>query len=255
MATPASWIATRPVADLDAAADALARWWGIRGDLSELPSERDRNILVRSEGGGRALVFKIANLAEDPAFVECQLAAMERLAAAGLPVARPVAALDGRTLVRIGGAGPPWARVLTWLPGRPMATLNEPDDDLLAHLGATMGRSAIALVGFDHPAATRDLQWDVQRALAVIDAALEEVPDDVRRTRLRRVRDGLETRLIPAMPDLRRSVIHNDANDHNVLVDDDGRRVVGLDLRLRAPPDNLIDGIGALCQEIKVPKC
>ena len=228
MAAPMSWIATRPDADLAAAADALARWWGIRGDLSELPSERDRNILVRPHDGGPALVLKIANLAEDPDFLACQSAAMGRLAPAGLPVARTVTALDGRMLVGIGASGPPWARVLTWLPGRPMATLDEPGDELLADLGATMGRSATALIGFDHPAATRDFQWDVQRALEVIDSAFAEVPDDGRRARLRRVREGLETRLIPAMPGLRRSIIHNDANDHNVLVDDDGRRVVGL---------------------------
>ena len=228
MAAPMSWIATRPDADMAAAAGVLTRWWGIRGVLSELPSERDRNILVQPDGGGPALVLKIANLAEDPAFVECQTAAMERLAAAGVPVARTVAALDGRMLVGIGASGPPWARVLTWLPGRPMATMAELGDELLADLGDVMGRSARALIGFDHPAATRDLQWDVQRALAVIDGWLVDVPDHDRRARLRWVRDGLETRLMPAMPGLRRSVIHNDANDHNILVDDDGRRVVGL---------------------------
>ena len=34
--------------------------------------------------------------------------------------------------------------------------------------------------------------------------------------------------LIPRLPSLRRSVIHNDANDHNVVVDDAGLRVSGL---------------------------
>ena len=62
-------------------------------------------------------MLKIANLAEDPAFLECQALAMDRLAAAGVPVARSVPALDGRTLVDLGAPGPPWARVLTFLPG------------------------------------------------------------------------------------------------------------------------------------------
>ena len=39
---------------------------------------------------------------------------------------------------------------------------------------------------------------------------------------------GLRARLAPALESLRTSVIHNDANDHNVLVDDAGDRVVGL---------------------------
>ena len=228
MAAPASWIATRPDVSLDVAAGTLARWWGIRGHLSELPSERDRNILVRPNDGASAVVLKIANLAEDPAFLDCQTAAMDRLARADVPVASVVPTLGGRSLAGIGADGPPWARVLTWLPGRPMATLDDPTDALLVDLGATMGRSATALLGFDHPAAWRDFQWDVQRAHVVIERALHEVTDDERRGLLRRVLDGLEARLLPAMPNLRRSVIHNDANDHNILVDDDGGRVMGL---------------------------
>src|SRR5262249_27882920 len=43
-----------------------------------------------------------------------------------------------------------------------------------------------------------------------------------------RLRQRLVERLDPKLPGLRQSVIHNDANDYNVLVDDAGDRVVGL---------------------------
>ena len=228
MARPASWIATRPDAGLEQAADVLARLWGITGSLEDLPSERDRNILARPADDGAPVVLKISNLAEDPAFLECQTQAMARLAAAGVPVARSVPALDGRTLVDLGAPGPPWARVLTYLPGRPLATVEAPSDALLADLGATMGRSAAALAGFEHPAARRDFQWDVQRARDVIAGSLGEVDGADRRARLAAVLAALDDRLVPALPGLRRSVIHNDANDHNVLVDESAGRVVGL---------------------------
>ena len=228
MARPGSWIATRPDAGLDQAAELLARVWGIRGRLEDLPSERDRNVLVRPDDGGAPVVLKISNLAEDPAFLECQAQAMATLAAAGVPVARSVPALDGRTVIDTGAPGPPWARVLTYLPGRPLATVEAPSDALLADLGATMGRSATALLAFEHPAARRDLQWDVRQARAVIAGALPEIDDPDRRARLGRVLTTIETRLVPVLPTLRTSVIHNDANDHNVLVDESGERVVGL---------------------------
>jgi hypothetical protein len=228
MARPASWISTRPDAGLDRAADVLAQHWGLRGLLEDLPSERDRNILVRPDDGAPPVVLKIANLAEDPAFLECQALAMARLAAAGVPVARSVPALDGRTLVDLGAPGPPWARVLTFLPGRPLAAIDVAGDALLADLGTTMGRSAAALDGFDHPAAHRDLQWDVQRATAVIAGALPEIDDADRRARLGRILARLDDRLVPILPRLRTSVIHNDANDHNILADEAGDRVVGL---------------------------
>jgi Ser/Thr protein kinase RdoA (MazF antagonist) len=227
MVAPDSWIASRPVAGPGAAEDALARWWGIRGQLEELPSERDRNILVRPEHGP-PVVLKVANLLEDVAFLECQAAAMSCLEAAGIPVARIVPALDGRELVDLGAPGPPWARVLTYLPGRPLATVEDPSDALLADLGSTMGRAASALADFDHPAAHRRFQWDVVRAVEVIETGLADVDDSHRRVLLATVRRGLRDRLVPALPGLRTSVIHNDANDHNVLVEEAGERVVGL---------------------------
>jgi hydroxylysine kinase len=228
MARPASWIATRPDAGLDRAADVLARSWGIVGTLEDLPSERDRNVLVRPDGGGPPVVLKISNLAEDPDFLACQAEAMARLAAAGLPVARPAPALDGRTLVDLGAPGPPWARVLTYLPGRPLANVGTPTDGLLADLGTTMGRCAAVLAGFDHPAADRDFQWEVRSARDVMAGALPDIDDGVRQALLGRVLDGLDDRLFPALAGLRTSVIHNDANDHNILVDERGERVVGL---------------------------
>lgn len=228
MARPASWIPTRPDAGLAHAADLLARLWGIRGEVEDLPSERDRNVLVHPDGADPPLVLKISNLVEDPAFLACQELAMVRLASAGVPVARTVPALDGRTLVDIGAPGPPWARVLSYLPGRPLATVEAPSNALLAELGATMGRLATALLGFEHPAARRELQWDVLRARDVIAGALPEIDDPDRRARLRRVLALLDERLVPALPTLRTSVIHNDANDHNILVDDASERVVGL---------------------------
>ena len=226
--TPASWVATRPTIDLDAAAAALSRHWGLDGELSNLPSERDRNLLLRPSDGSPPLVLKIANLVEDPAFLAYQTLAMERLVDAGLPVARACPALDGRTVVDLGDPGPPLARVVSWLPGRPLATVDRPSDALLGDLGEVMGRTSAALAGFDHPAAHRDLQWDVRRAFDTIAAGLVDIDDHDRRTRLETLLVGLRERLGPVMETLRTSVIHNDANDHNILVDDAGAHVVGL---------------------------
>ncbi len=228
MARPASWISTRPSASAADAATALWRWWGIAGELEDLPSERDRNVLVRDAGGQPAYVFKLANLAEDRAFLECQHGAMARLARAGVPVQAVIPALDGRELVDLGDPGPPWARLLTWLSGRPLADVAAPMSTLWADLGATMGRSTTALLDYDHPAARREFQWDVQRADAVMAGGLHDVDDADHRALLSRVRSRVHDDLQPRWSSLRHSAIHNDANDHNVLVDDAGTRVVGL---------------------------
>ncbi|TAL10485.1 MAG: hypothetical protein EPO00_04515, partial [Chloroflexota bacterium] len=228
MAPPASWIASRPEISVEDAAAALRRWWGLDGDLEDLPSERDRNLLARGRDGTPTHVLKIANLDERADFLACQDLAMARLADADVPVQRVLAAIDGRDLIPLGDPGPPLARVLTWLPGRTLASVQDPSSDLLTDLGAVMGRCATALLDFDHPAAHREFPWDVLRAPAVIGGVIDEVADPDRRTLLESVLDRLRADLVPRLSTLRRSVIQNDANDHNVLVSDDGRRVVGL---------------------------
>lgn len=222
-------VRTRPSVDDAAAAQVLARHWGIAGDLRTLPSERDRNFAVAVDGQPR-FVLKISNANEDPAFLDLQHRAMERLAAAGVPCQLPVPSRDGREVVDIGGPGAPsLARVLTWLPGRPLATIPpaERSDVLLGDLGRVMGRTASTLQGFNHPAAHRDFQWSAEQDLAVIAAHAGAVTSPERAALLA----AWQVRLAPLadqFASLRHGVIHNDANDHNVLVADDGGSISGL---------------------------
>jgi Ser/Thr protein kinase RdoA (MazF antagonist) len=228
MAHPPTQIRTRPTLSPSEAAAALRRWWGLEADLEALPSERDQNFLVRDAAGDPAFVLKVANLDERLDFLDCQHAAMARLAGAGVPVQPVRPADDGRAIVGLGDPGPPWARLLGWLPGRTLASVDDAPAELWPDLGATMGRSATALVDFTHPAARRDFQWDVLRAASVIAGGLYAVADPERRARLRDVERRLHDDLEPRLAHLRQSAIHNDANDHNVVVSGTGRRVTGL---------------------------
>jgi Ser/Thr protein kinase RdoA (MazF antagonist) len=228
MSRPPTQIDSRPSVSPSAAAAALRRWWGLEGDLEALPSERDQNFLVRDGAGRPTFVLKIANLEERLDFLDCQHRAMGLLARAGVPVQPVRPTIDGAEITGLGDPGPPWARVLGWLPGRTLATLDVRPPALLEDLGRTMGRSATALIQFDHPAARRDFQWDVLQAGSVIHSGLAAIADPGRAALLVAVEARLRNDLEPRLPGLRRSAIHNDANDHNVLVDDAGRNVVGL---------------------------
>jgi Ser/Thr protein kinase RdoA (MazF antagonist) len=224
-------VLTRPSIEVEAAAAVLSASWGVDGELRPLPSERDRNFAVRIDGAD-AYVLKVSNRAEDPAFLEMQHDALAILGAAGVPCQRATEARDGTTIVRWApstGHDPLLVRLLTWLPGTPLATVppEERSDALLEDLGATMGRAARALAHFDHPAARRPFQWDARRGLGVIDAHAEAVASPDRAALLGRWRARLD-HLRDVLPTLRESVIHNDANDHNVLVADDRTHVSGL---------------------------
>ena len=224
-------VLTRPSFETDDAAAFLERSWGIRGELRPLPSERDRNFAVRA-GGENRFVLKISNRTEDPTFLELQHAAVAILANAGVPCQTPEPSLRGDTILRwapSSGAAPLLVRVLTWLPGRPLSAVPPASRTtrLLEDLGATMGRTARALAGFDHPAAHRTFQWDATRGLDVVAAHAGAVADPECAALLA----SWQRRLAPlaaAIPTLRHGVIHNDANDNNVLVADDGQSISGL---------------------------
>jgi Ser/Thr protein kinase RdoA (MazF antagonist) len=224
-------VLTRPTLEIEEARAFLQRSWGIAGELRPLPSERDRNFAVRVAGED-AFVLKVSNLAEERTFLEMQHAAMAVLSAAGVPCQHPIPSLTGVTIVPWGTAqlaAPLHARVLSWLPGRPLADVppGARSDALLEDLGATMGRTARALAGFDHPAAHRNFQWEATRGLGVVAVHASAVADEERRALLGRWQRRL-AHLANAIPSLRRSVIHNDANDNNLLVSEDGQSISGL---------------------------
>jgi hypothetical protein len=228
-AIPVRAVLTRPTVSIDAAAGILRRHWGIRGDLTVLPGERDRNFRV-DVGGRPRFVLKVANLGEDPAFLELQNRVMTHVAGLQAICQRPVPATDGR-LVLDGGeaAGPPLVRLLTWLPGVPLADVpvRARPSRLHLELGIMVGRlsSLIQRAGVKPP--DRAFQWDVLRHENVIDAHVDAVADAGRRALLDTARQRLQATLRPVIDELPRSLIHNDANDHNVLVDPERQSVTG----------------------------
>jgi 4-aminobutyrate aminotransferase-like enzyme len=84
-------------------------------------------------------------------------------------------------------------------------------------VGRVLGLVDGALADFSHPGAERQLKWDLARA-GWIASALDHMGDPARRALVRRVLERYEADVRPALARLRRSVIHGDANDHNIIV-------------------------------------
>ena len=215
-------------------AEAIARrHFGLEGVLEELPSERDRNFLIRA-GNGDRFVLKIAHADEAPEILDLQHRALRHIAdrAASLvmpSVLRSTSGLEIETIQSASGT-PHLARVLTWVPGREMASVRPHTTGLLTSLGAVLGRLDRALEGFHHPAAARELKWDMARS-GWIRGHLDRLKDPVRRGIVERHIARFEGDILPGLTSLRRGVIHNDANDWNVIVgpgDPDRRRVLGI---------------------------
>lgn len=211
----------KPAFTAEEAGTRLLKDFSLSGTLKELVSERDQNFLV--DGPGGRYVLKIANAAEDRGFLELQNAAMNHIAATDpdLGIQRVIPSVDGRTLVDWNGHA---VRVLSYLAGDLFSAVpNTPD--LLESLGAFMGRLSKALSGFGHPAAFRPgFLWNLDDVLNVKPWLADVKPE--RHDLVARIFDRYERRVAPRLPRLRAAVLHQDANDNNIVVT--GAAVSGL---------------------------
>lgn len=211
----------RPDVPAERVAAILDARYGISGSLRSLPSERDQNFLVSTSDGPK-YVAKIANRDELRSTLDLQARAMRRLHGAGVGCPEVVPADDGSDVLELAGH---LVRVLTFLPGSMLADRTDRPPALLHEVGAFLAQMVKGLVGFADPAAERHLQWDVRHTADVIGEYLPDVQPD-RRAVVDSTRLLFVERVAPRMPDLGYSVIHGDANDHNLVLD--GDRVAGV---------------------------
>ncbi|HXQ74237.1 MAG TPA: phosphotransferase [Pyrinomonadaceae bacterium] len=196
-------------------AQAIAeKCFGIQASADELPSERDRNFLLTARDGEK-FVLKIANVNEKREALEAQNAVIQHLAQRVSFCPRVVPALSGEMIEVVDDH---LVRVLTYLPGKPLATVEFQSPELLYDLGRKLGQLSRALVGFDHPGAHRVFHWDLMRGPEII----KKYGPEIKAEWLRK----LVLSFCESVAELRRSVVHGDANDYNVLVN--GNEVVGL---------------------------
>jgi 4-aminobutyrate aminotransferase-like enzyme/Ser/Thr protein kinase RdoA (MazF antagonist) len=185
-------------------------------DLVPLPGERDLNARVRC-ADGRLVVLKLAAADVDSARLDLEDAVLRHGGRHALPVRTP-SLLERRTI----GVGdqPRVARVLTWIDGAPWTDYSLRDIDLRGVGGAVAAVDA-ALADFDHPALAVPHRWSMPAA-GHLNVDPTQLPAECREftvMALGRFRGELGT-VLDRLPV---QAIHNDANEHNVLVDGNGR--------------------------------
>src|SRR5438552_5951801 len=223
-----------PRLSVEAAADIVRELYALPGSASPLPSERDQNFLIAA--GADRFVLKIANATEDRAMLEAQNAAMAHLADRTTLCPRIVRTQAGEEIAVLPSrwSGRHVVRLVTWLPGVPMASVARHSPALLEDLCRRVGGVERALATFDHPAIHRDFYWDLANGLTVVRERVGLVQDKDLRALVERMAARIERDDARLFATLRRSAIHNDPNDHNVLVgggDDPAtrhQRIVGL---------------------------
>lgn len=202
--------------------------YDIDADLTQLYSELDDIFLAVTENGERS-ILKIMHVGCNPQRVDLQCQAMAHLADTAnelnLPRVIPANAGQAFTDFDVGGV-----KRLVWslefCPGTLLEEVTPHTDGLIRSFGHVMASLDCGLKSFTHPAMKQRHKWELTRAAAsrpfvqfVSSDAAAQVDAVLRR---------FENTTQEKLESLPHSVIHNDANDGNVLVNDisDGDAVV-----------------------------
>ena len=220
-----------PPISLAKASKYLEERYGRKGDLVALNGERDRNFLLTTrqldpqDSLEERYVFKVANAQEDLAMLRCQERVFERLTRSGnVKTITAVHSLNGQAIEQIQGDDGEtyYCRLTTYLVGGLLSDVAPRSESLLESLGRTVAHVDLSLEGFSDAALERPLLWKMQDGLSTLARFKPLIEDPARRAIIDHFEQLFVDQVLPVEKQLRYGVIHNDANDNNVVVENKG---------------------------------
>jgi len=206
----------------------ILEFYGLTVETKTLPGYQDQNFRIQDEAG-RQYVAKVSMTADR----ELLLAQNEALIhlGASVPEIIPVVleTILGQKTVEIQSPdGRDYVlRLLSFLPGQTMVKSKPISEALWQQLGSTLAGVDKALAQFEHTALHYEFEWDLIHGVTAVEANLEFVTDQKFRNQMQEVVSHYKNECVLLLPSLRKSIIHNDANDLNVLVSDDRITEIG----------------------------
>lgn len=210
----------------------VAQHYELEGTISPLPGEIDINARFETSTG-ETFMLKVAHSAADRANIEMQNALMQHLEQKSIALELPRVMLSSTgassVLIQDNTGAERILRMLTYIKGDLWAKVNPHSQALLNSLGQACGQVCQGLLDFDHPAAHRKFKWNLSDGLWIKEQ-MDLITDEEQKSMLLYVIEMVEREVSPRKDQVRKSVIYNDANDYNVIVNRDleSRQVHGL---------------------------
>jgi len=205
------------------AEDLLNHKYGKKFKAGILPSYIDQNFKVIDQSGVK-YIFKIFNSYEEEAFIDATVKVLNYLTAEGfkgkIPEIIPTA--DGEDHITIDGTNGYLykALLLTYLEGNFLGDEKKHSKSLISNIGSFMGKFDSTMSKFSHSGLDRHQIWDLKNAHYIRDKI--KYINDLEK---RRIADyylfQFEISVLPKLRKCRVSVIHNDPNDYNLLIEGD----------------------------------
>ena len=193
----------------------LAAHWDISTPLVALDGEFDLNFASDDR------VFKIMRPDCAATLVQLQVACLEHLGDATPAIPRIAPTREQVRIVTVadtdGNERLAWS--ISRLPGELLAHASPHDEHLVRQIGHHIGELHEALESFQHHGLTRTRKWDLRRASEVFASAAQTLSGHPLKAAIERVFDEHGASALSALEDLPALAIHNDLNDHNLLVE------------------------------------
>tara|TARA_B100002052_G_scaffold102231_1_gene94378 strand:+ start:262 stop:1254 length:993 start_codon:yes stop_codon:yes gene_type:complete len=197
----------------DEALTLLKDKFDISGTLERLPSDRDQ--VFHARGNGNNYILKIYNSAERASVIELQDAAATHIMKNDKSLLVPKSLQKPKFIKKKDVTY--YLRLMPYYTGSFLNEKNLQTYDYFI-LGEFIGRLTRALEQFNHQGAHRSFLWDAART-DLIKGYLSYVSSKKDKDVLNYFLNDFEINVQPVLNELKRSVIHNDANDNNIILD------------------------------------
>ncbi len=190
----------------------------ISGKAAPLPGEIDFNFRIKI-ADGEGYILKISRPDENENYLDFQQQLLQHVEKEGQGLISPQVVKDkkGNAIASFTDEEGNLRRVrmLTWVSGRIWCKVNPQLDSLRYSLGEQCGKLTQALQGFEHSEAHREFDWDIAQSLWTKEHL--DLFNQTEKEIIASFQNAFEN-VQNVYSKLRKAVVHNDANDNNVIV-------------------------------------
>ena len=198
----------------------IAKTYGLTVSANRLNGYIGQNFVLEDNSGIK-YILKVADPSEHRDTLEAQNSAMAHVAARCSTFVCPkiIPSLSGDHISPLCDRdnNSYHARLLTFVHGTFLVDREPHSQPMLESIGEALATMDKALTDFRHPGAQRKLQWDLINANEVAPLTVHLASPAQRRLAAYFFQQ-FEMMIMPKLKTLPRSVIHNDANEHNLLI-------------------------------------
>lgn len=196
----------------------LSEFYNIKGVASQLPGEIDFNFRIKV-AHGEGYILKISRPHENENYLDFQQKLLQFVEGntLNLLVPKVLNNISGKSISEFTDEFGTLrkVRLLTWISGRIWTHVNPQLDDLRFSLGEQCGLLTNTLQGFDNKESHREFVWDIAQSLWTKEHL--HLFNEKEKEIIAFFQNSFENSQI-SYSKLRKAVVHNDANENNIIV-------------------------------------